>query len=383
MKVVIVIPTFNERENTQKMITALSGIISQISSHTVEVLYVDGNSPDGTSEMIKSLQPNYPWLHLFVEQKKEGLGRAYAKGMTYAMQKLSADYLMEFDSDFQHPPADIPRLIAEIDRGYDYIIGSRYVPGGSIPAAWGFKRKFLSVVGNLVARIFLILPGIHDVTGGFKLSRVAGFMDQFDFDKLLSRSFAYKIHLLFFMVQRGAKVKEVAFHFANRTSGESKIIKNEMQESLRVIFKLQMQNPKMIKFFKFGVVGGTGFVINLVGLNVFNAWFKSASASVGVINFFANAAASELAIISNFIFNNIWTFKAEKITSVGMLVQKFLAFNISSVLSGILVPSLIIGLGTQYFGDATRNIFLVLAVFGFTVPFNWFIYNKFIWAAKK
>ena len=265
-KVVIIIPSYNERENTVRMIDTLAEIIPKIDSHTVEVLYVDDSSPDGTADVIKDKIQHYPWLHLLGGGKKQGLGMAYARGMQYAMKNLQADYLMEFDSDFQHPPQDIPRLVAQIDRGYDYIIGSRYIPGGSIPRQWGFKRKFLSVVGNLVARVLLLLPGIHDVTGGFKLARVKGFMDEFDFEKLLSKSFAYKIHLLFFMVQHGAKVKEVPFHFASRETGESKIIKNEMQETLKVIFLLQLHNPKMHKLFKFGTVGFGGYLVNASSL---------------------------------------------------------------------------------------------------------------------
>lgn len=242
MKVVLIIPTFNERENTEKMIEALAEIFKTIKDHQMEVLYVDGNSPDKTADVIRKQQKKYQWLHLLMETKKEGLGMAYAKGMIYAMEKLKADYLLEFDADFQHRPSDLPKLIKEINQGYDYIIGSRYIKGGSIPDNWSLDRKVLSIVGNLVARIILILPTIHDVTGGFKLSKVKGFMDQFDFTKLLSKSFAYKIHLLYYMYKQGAKIKEVPIQFENRSQGESKLIKNELQESLKVVFKLQLQN---------------------------------------------------------------------------------------------------------------------------------------------
>lgn len=244
MRVIVVIPTFNERENTERMIDTLAGVFKEIKNHQMMLLYVDGNSPDGTSKVIREYQKKYPtWLHLLVETKKEGLGMAYAKGIEYAINKLKANYIMEFDSDFQHKPDDIPRLVKEIDRGYDYIIGSRYIKGGSIPSGWGLQRKFLSVVGNLVARTLLFLPQIHDVTGGFKLSRVKGFLDQFDFSTLLSKSFAYKIHLLYYMVKKGAKVKEVAIQFQPRISGESKLINNELQETLRVIFLLKTRYP--------------------------------------------------------------------------------------------------------------------------------------------
>ena len=244
-RAVIIIPTYNERDNTARMIDALSGVVSGVRGHELHVLYVDGKSPDGTADLVRERQKSFPWLHLLLEEKKEGLGMAYAKGMRHAMEKLGADYLMEFDGDFQHRPSDIPRLLAEIDAGYDYIIGSRYVAGGSIPRDWGFGRKVMSRGGSLLTRALLFLPGIHDVTGGFKLSRVNGFMDSFDFSSLLSKSFAYKIHLLYFMAKSGARVKEVPIAFGARTSGDSKIARNEMQETLRVIAMLLWRRLRM------------------------------------------------------------------------------------------------------------------------------------------
>lgn len=243
-RIVIIIPTYNEKGSTSAMIDALSDVVSSVKTHEIHLLYVDGNSPDGTARVVIEKQKTRPWLGLIVEEKKEGLGAAYAKGMRYAMDALRADYLMEFDGDFQHRPLDIPKLISEIDNGYDYVIGSRYIPGGSIPKEWGFVRKTLSVFGNYVARALLAIPQIHDVTGGFKLARVRGFMDEFDFDKLLSKSFAYKIHLLYYMAQKGAKIKEVPIVFENRTAGESKIIKNEIRETMRVIFALRAKRVK-------------------------------------------------------------------------------------------------------------------------------------------
>ena len=142
MRIVVVIPTYNERENTEKMIDTLAGVFSQIKNHEMNLLYVDGNSPDGTGDAVKKKQEQYKWLHLMVETEKEGLGMAYAKGMQYAMDQLKADYIMEFDGDFQHRPQDLPLLVGEIDNNYDYIIGSRYIPGGSIPSEWGLIANF-------------------------------------------------------------------------------------------------------------------------------------------------------------------------------------------------------------------------------------------------
>lgn len=239
MKVVIIIPTYNEYDNTIKMVGILRDLIPTIKDHSVEVLYVDDSSPDGTAQIVRECRTHDSWLHLLDNGAKQGLGIAYARGMQYAMKELQADYIMEFDADFQHSPNDIPRLIAEINRGYDYILGSRYIQGGSIPREWTLDRKAISWLGNIVARILLLIPQVHDCTCGFKLSRVKGFMDEFDFSTLLSKKFSYKIHLLAYMVNKGAKVKEVPIHFQHRTAGDSKFLKNEIKETLRVIFLYQ------------------------------------------------------------------------------------------------------------------------------------------------
>lgn|SRR3989344_3372243 len=374
MKIVIIIPTYNERENTLKMIDSLSGIINQTGKHHTEVLYVDANSPDGTAEIIKNKQKEYSWLKLLVEEKKEGLGMAYAKGMKFAMEKLNADYLVEFDADFQHRPEDIPKLIAQIDNGGDYIIGSRYIKGGSIPKEWELDRKLLSKIGNLVARILLILPHIHDVTGGFKLSRVKGFMDSFDFNTLLSRSFAYKIHLLFYMVQKGARVKEVPVKFQLRASGDSKIIKNELQETLKVIFLLQSRNPRTIRLFRFATVGFFGYLINALFLKIFTELQLS-----GLIVW---GGSTEMAIVSNFTLNNLWTFKADQIKGIKDLVFKFLQFNLTSI-GGLLIQTTT-GLISDSLlkSNSYRQIVLPITIVLLILPYNYLIYTRVIWKTK-
>lgn len=243
-KIVVIIPTYNEAANTERMIGELASVVDCIKHHELQVLYVDANSPDGTAFVVREQQQNRPWLHLLVERHREGLGLAYAKGMKHAMEVLGADYLMEFDGDFQHRPADIFRLIAALDGGYDYAIGSRYVTGGTTPKDWGFSRSALSTGGSKLARVLLTLPGIRDITGGFKLARVKGFMDAFNFDTLLSKSFAYKIHLLHYMVRRGARVKEVPINFEKRMSGKTKMSWREAQESLKVVLQLMCRGPR-------------------------------------------------------------------------------------------------------------------------------------------
>lgn len=375
-KVIIVMPSYNEAKSVPKMVEAMAQIIPTIKDHQVELLYVDDTSPDGTADIVRGLQKKYSWLHLLVNPKKEGLGAAYAAGMPYAMKELKADWLMEMDADFQHPPTDVPRLVAQINNGYDYIVASRYIPGGSIPAAWSFQRKFLSVVGNLVARVCLIMPKIHDITGGFKLSRVKGFMDEFDFKTLLSKRFAYKIHLFFYMVQKGAKVKEVPFAFGNREEGESKIIKNEMQETLRVIFLLQFHNPKIRRFFKFGIVGGTGLVLQTMIFEILGVFTKILTPSQ------ATVLGGEVAIISNFTLNNLWTFRDYKVTGL-KIILKFLQFNLTSLIA-LAIQFVILRIG-EFFARGSGLIiqFFYFGAIAIVLVVNYYIYNKFIWKVGK
>ena len=374
-KVVVVIPTYNEAENIGKMIEALAVEFAKIKNHKMELLVVDDTSPDKTYEVVRKYGKKYHWVYLLLNAKKEGLGKAYAKGFKYAMKNLGADYVMEFDGDFQHRPDQIKDLVAKIDEGYEYIIGSRYIPGGSIPKSWGFKRKFLSVVGNWVARIGLLQPKLHDLTTGFKITKVKEILDQIDLDHLYSNSFAYKLHILAAaVITRGARVVEVPITFEAREEGKSKLIKNEMIESLKVIFLFRIHNPKIIKFLKFGIVGFVGYVINAVALKIFT--------NIGSPGIIAWSVPVELAIISNFTLNNIWTFRADKISGIGKTLYKFLQFNLTS--AGALVIQTIAGIaGDVILGVGYRQLVLPFIILFLVLPYNYTMYNLIIWGSWR
>ena len=352
-----------------------------------QILVVDDTSPDGTYKVVQEKQKKYANLFLSLSAKKSGIGGAYVRGFRYAMQELKADVVIEFDGDFQHPPETIPLMLNQIAEGYDYVLGSRKIRGGSNPKGWGFKRLFFSEFGGFVARFVMFFPtkiffAITDPTTGLKASRVKNFVDTMDMDHLYSRSFGYKLEFLYKMIKLGAKTKEVPLKFYARTAGESKIEPQTAKDIFRTVFLLRWHDPTTQKFMKFGCIGLFGFVINKVGLDIFAKLLSSVINVVGIRNTVANALAAEISIISNFIFNNLWTFKNEKLVWGSKLVKKFTTFNLSSVVSGIVLPSLVIGLGTQIFGDQYRFLFLIIAVFFITVPLNWFIYNLVIWKKK-
>src|SRR3989344_4344587 len=210
MRIVIVTPTYNEAANITPLLQKLLEQFSKQSNHEYSILVVDASSIDGTQNEVNSLSQIHSNIHLLNEGKKSGLGAAYIKGFDYAVKNLGAEVLVEMDADFQHPPEGVIRLISEIDNGYDYVIGSRFIKGGSIPKDWAFYRKFLSYGGNIFAKMVLGIFDVNDFTSGFKASRVRGFVDKIDFNSVISSGFAYKIDLLYKMHNLGAKLKEIS-----------------------------------------------------------------------------------------------------------------------------------------------------------------------------
>lgn len=241
-------PTYNEGESIGKMIDILANeVFSKIKNYNMKLLVVDSHSPDGTWKIVKEKMKKSKDVFLLDEGGKYGLGKAYIDGFEFAIKNLKADGVMEMDADFQHDPHDIPEFVRQFEMGYDYILGSRYISGGSIPNEWGFDRKVLSIGGNLTYRYGLLMFDIHDFTTGFRLARVKGFLDSINFEKVFSRSFAYKTRLLYEMKKRGAKIKEIPNKFGLRTKGDSKMTTNTLKESLRIIAVIWADRLNLVK----------------------------------------------------------------------------------------------------------------------------------------
>ncbi|OGD71482.1 hypothetical protein A3A84_01445 [Candidatus Collierbacteria bacterium RIFCSPLOWO2_01_FULL_50_23] len=376
---VVIIPTYNESATIGDMIDYLfDKTFPSIKDWQMKLLVVDDTSPDGTYKVVQQKQHKYKNLFLSLSKEKAGIGTAYVRGFRYAMKELDADVVIEFDGDFQHPPETIPVMLGEIDNGADYVLGSRKIKGGSNPKGWGFKRVFFSEFGGLTARFILFFPfknffTITDPTGGLKASRVKGFVDTMDLDHLYSRSFAYKLEFLYKMIHLKAKIKEIPLEFGLRESGASKIEPQTAKEILFTVIKLRWFDPFTQKFLKFGTVGFIGYVVNAVGLAiVFN---------LSRIEWLAWLVSTEIAIISNFTWNNLWTFKAEKISGLAMLAKKFLQFNFTSI--GALLIQTVSGAGLVYLTSVNRQLLLPFIIVFLVLPYNWTMYNVFIWKKKK
>ena len=224
---------------------------------------------------------------------------------------------------------------------------------------------------------------VTDPTTGLKVTRVKGFIDKMDMDysrHLITKSFGYKLQLLYETLKMGAKFKEIPLEFHVRNAGESKIESKTAKDIFLVAFKMRWRDEFTQKFLKFAVVGGIGFLVNIIGGRIFKNLLTPRIVSVSTVNGLANALAAELSIISNFTWNNLWTFSKEKITG-SSIFGKFLTFNASSLVTGILIPSLIIALLTNLFGDHFL-IYQIIAIFLLTIPLNWLVYNKIIWRKK-
>ena len=373
MKVVIVVPTYNEAKNIGRLLDTVSEEVKNI-SHETRVLVVDGTSPDGTADVVREKMKTHKFVDLVVKEKG-GLGADYIYGFKYAMDEMGADVIVEMDADFQHDPKDVHRLVAEIENGYDYIIGSRFVKGGSIPKDWELKRKVLSKLGNIASKIILGIFNINDFTTGYKASRVKGFVDQIDFDSVLSKGFAYKIDLLYKMCKLGAKVKEVPIQFATRDEGISKMEANNPIDSLRVVITLRLTDRKTQRFLKFCVVGFTGLFVDSGLFNLFRVTLFSTKMSSLVSGF--------IAMLTTFLLNNFWSFKENKLEGINKKVKSFVVYIISSYIP-IIFRSWLIKFSIDSYGDTfivSNTAFFIGIVIG--LIWNFTIYSKIIWRDKK
>jgi dolichol-phosphate mannosyltransferase len=392
-KIVIVMPSYNERTNIAEMIpTLFEKEFPKITNADMHLLIVDDHSPDGTGQLVKDAMKKYKNLHL-LEGEKQGLGWAYIRGFKYAVQELGADAVMEMDADFQHPPRFVKPMVDAYTAGADYVIGSRYIPGGSVPKEWAFSRRFISWAGNLFIRLVLFKPSLHDLTTGFRLTRVKGVLDKIDLDHIRElKRFAYKVDLLYQSIKNSKKTVEVPLEFAPRTQEVSKFNPKEMIATFKLAILLGILDKQ--RFIKFAIVGFVGFIVNAIGIEFFrrtSLTINLANASSGLQNIWglsifaepsswAAALGAELAIISNFLFNNFWTFKEKRITNLMDGISKFLLFNFTS-LGAIIIQFIVIGGAVSAFGDVAlvRQIALIIAIGFLIIPYNYAMYNLFIW----
>ncbi len=229
-KALVIVPTYNEKENVRNIISAVLGCESR-----ADVLIVDDNSPDGTGDIVAALAAEDPRVHLMRRPGKMGLGTAYRDGFRWALAR-DYEYILEMDADFSHDPAHIPKFIAAAQDA-DFVLGSRYLDGNVTVMNWPMSRLMLSYFANVYARIVTGLT-LWDATGGFKCfhRRV---LEAIDLDDVRSNGYAFQIEMSFRAFRKGFKGKEIPIVFSDRAHGTSKMNRGIVREAIWMVWRLR------------------------------------------------------------------------------------------------------------------------------------------------
>lgn len=330
--VCFVIPTYNEALNVTSLLRRLTQLYG---GSDTAFLVVDDHSPDGTARLVREFASETDGRVYLLEGKRRGLGDAYVRGITHAMDVLGADVVVQMDADFSHDPADAERLLRRIADGADVAIGSRYVAGGSLDERWHLGRRLLSRWGNRLARWVCGLRGVSDCTAGFKAIRT---------DKLRAvglrdiqvRGYVFQVELLHRLVHCGARVVEEPIHFRERARGETKLDVANMLEFLLNILRIRLRSH--LTFVKFCVTGLCGTIINLASFYLM--------LRLGIHKFVASPVAVMISIFSNFMMNNYWTFGHR--VMVGRESARGVKFAVVSLMTLLLSYSVFVALSILF-----------------------------------
>jgi dolichol-phosphate mannosyltransferase len=229
-RALVIVPTYNERENIRRLIDA---VLRQ--DGRLEVLVVDDGSPDGTGQIVAELEAADSRVHLLEREKKMGLGTAYIAGFRWALER-SYQYILEMDADFSHDPAHLPQFLRAIENA-DLVLGSRYQQGRVTVVNWPIGRLLLSYAANLYARGVTGLP-VWDATGGFKCFR-RSVLEAIDFSHVRSNGYAFQIEMSFRAWKRSFRIAEIPIVFVDRTEGTSKMSKSIVREAIWMVWRLR------------------------------------------------------------------------------------------------------------------------------------------------
>jgi dolichol-phosphate mannosyltransferase len=390
-KVVILLPTYNEKNNLEKFIKEVFEQEKNSPSWSYEVLVADSSSPDKTFDLAKQLSQKDKKIHAITVGK--GLGVALIEGHQYSIKNFKPDALAQLDADGQVKADVLPRLLKVLDEGYDLAIGSRFVEGGKNNLT--LLRKIFTWGSCTFCRIVMGPSTVKEFTNSARAFTPALF-NKINLNKLPWREQTYIIQPAFLneAIKSGAKYKEVPLHFKNREEGYSKnkvfnytydIITYALDARLNkwgIIIPFFRLTRKAKVFIKFAVVGFTGTLVDF-------AFYKLFINGFGFNPAIAKCFSSEAGVINNFTWNNFWTFKYRKTNT--SLWQKFLMFNLVSV-GGVGIGTGIVwflnhtyGNGTVHIGSfhAAYNNFYFFATIPPVMIWNFFINHFFTWRNEE
>lgn len=238
MKALIVVPTYNEKENIEEIIRI---VLAQ--GDDIDILVVDDNSPDGTGEIVDRLAASEPRIHAIHRESKLGLGSAYIAGFKWALANTDTQFVFEMDADFSHDPNAIPEFLEAV-KDRDLVIGSRYLHGITV-VNWPLRRLILSYGANVYTHIITGLP-LKDSTGGFKCFR-REILEQLPLDTIRSDGYSFQIEMNFFCWKKGFRVVEIPILFTDRRVGISKMSRKIIWEAMFMVWRLRFMNPRRWK----------------------------------------------------------------------------------------------------------------------------------------
>jgi dolichol-phosphate mannosyltransferase len=360
----VIIPTFKEEANIRNIVTEVDAVFKRTGTHG-EILIVDDNSPDGTIGIVEDMKTTMPNVNILVRTADHGLSQSVADGFLHA----SSDIFVVIDADLSHPPALIPKMYEEIKAGNDVVIGSRYMDGGGI-RKWPLKRRIISLGATFLGR--LLFPDITDPVSGFFAVRKSVVAQA----QLKPRG--YKILLEVLGKGIWEHDKEIPFEFSDREIGSSKLKIKTIVEYAQQVVDITLYSfahrqsaawREWKKVFKFGMVGLTGIVVNEGVLICLKEY-------AGLLLPVASVIAIELSILSNFILNDLWTFRSDQKHVHSQRCQRFILFQLVS-LGGAVINFILLNALSAYGGMDYR----VANFLGILVAFVWnfFVNRRITW----
>jgi len=386
-KAVIVIPTYNEKDNIVPLIEKILEQKQRLKNLEIEILVSDSHSPDGTQEEVKKRFKGNPNIHT-LDVVERGIGVGLIKGFDFAVKNLDADILVQMDADFSHDPTDLPKLLLPLGPKFNLVLGSRFVKGGTVN--YPFVRRQLAFWANFLARVLTGFRNIHEWTTSFR-AFTADFYRTLDKEKLLwrSKSFLFQTAFLYEALRSGAKVHEVPIVFTDRRAGKTKMQTGRyIFELLKFLLTIRYRRHTIL--IKFLIVGMIGFGIYSILMWLFYdspfLSFMPAKHTAWRFWFFSHkdfrllissVISIEAAVISNFLWHENWTFK-ERLKK-GRIFTRFWQFHIISIGSP-LIQLASVNILTPYFGFP----WIISSAIGVLIGLIWnYLWNtRVIWRGR-
>jgi dolichol-phosphate mannosyltransferase len=358
----LIIPTYNEGKNVEKIVQQLSNLLDDILPDAYELIVVDDNSPDGTWEIAQGIMPRYPQLRVMRRVEERGLSTAVIRGW----QAARGEVLGVIDADLQHPPELLAKLWGEIARGGDMAIASRHVEGGGV-SDWSAIRRFLSRGAQTMGLLILpeVIGRVTDPMSGYFMVRrkcIAG--------RAMS-PVGYKIQIEVLARGRVPWIGEVGYVFQERQEGESKVTWKQYVDYIRHLIRLRFSIGPVARFFRFGLVGLSGVVVDM-------AFLYLLSDVAGLALTRSKIIASEFAIINNFLWNDFWTFGdiAKRQPGKRQRLKRLLKFNVIC-LAGLILNVLLLNVFYNLLG-VNKYVANLLAI-AFVTVWNFWLNLKLSW----